>query len=242
MDSCPRSSDLSQTRKELYRELVADFASDPLEKRLSWSLGKVRSQWIWAPSTSILNNSEFSPTWRLARDALALNDRAYRACITDKPDCPRCSSGLEETAVHAFYYCERIRPLWSHVGEWTARISATQLVLLGVGYVVDNVDPACRGEKRKAFLTILAVVRMVIWETRNKGFYEGTNFSHRDLILFFRHLLRVKIRYDRKHLDCKRWVYAASLATRKGSMLESCFLPLPGYGDDGPGPSGPHPR
>ena len=54
---------------------------------------------------------------------------------------------------------------------------------------------------RRVFLAILAVARMMIWETRNKGLYEGANFSHRDLILFFRHQLRVKIRYDRKRLD-----------------------------------------
>ena len=69
---------------------------------------------------------------------------------------------------------------------------------LDVGYVVDNVSPPFQGEKRVVFLVILAVARMVIWQTRNKGLYEGANFSYRDLILFFRHQLRVKIRCDRK--------------------------------------------
>ena len=68
---------------------------------------------------------------------------------------------------------------------------------------------------RVIFLTILDVVRMVIWVMRNKGLYEGANFSHQDLILYLRHQLRVKIRCDRKRLGCitfdKRWVYAASL-------------------------------
>ena len=118
-------------------------------------------------------------------------------------------------------------------------------MLLDVGYVVDNVDSPYQGEKRRVFLAIIAVARMVIWETRNKGLYEGANFSHRDLILFFRHQLRVKNRYDRKRLDRitfdQRWVYAASLVSRKRTMLESCFPPLPVHGDDGPGPSGPHP-
>ena len=45
------------------------------------------------------------------------------------------------------------------------------LVLLDVGYVLDNVDPPFQGEKRVVFLVILAVVRMVIWLTRNKGLY-----------------------------------------------------------------------
>ena len=70
------------------------------------------------------------------------------------------------------------------------------------------------GEKRVVFLAILAVARMVIWTTRNKGLYDDASFSHRDLVLSFRHQLRVKIRCDRKRLDritfSKRWVTAAS--------------------------------
>ena len=117
------------------------------------------------------------------------------------PVCVRCGSGQEETVEHTFYYCDRVRPFWDHVGEWTARIERKQLVLLDVGYVVDNVLPPSKGEKRMVFLAILAVARMVIWTTRNKGLYDDANFSHRDLVLNFRHQLRVKIRCDRKRLD-----------------------------------------
>ena len=160
------------------------------------------------------------------------------------PDYPRCSSSLEETALHAFYYCERVGPFWSHVEEWTARISPRELVLLDVGYVLDNVDSPFQGKKCVVFLMILAVARMVIWQTRNKGLYDGANFSYCDLILFFRHQLCVKIRCDRKCLDritfSKRWVHAASLVVCKGAMLESSFPPLPAHGDNGPSPSGPH--
>ena len=74
-------------------------------------------------------------------------------------------------------------------------------MLLDVGYVVDNVLPPFQGEKRVAFLAILAVARMVIWTTRNKELYDDANFSHRDLVLYFRHQLRVKIRCDRKKMD-----------------------------------------
>ena len=215
-----RSSDFSRYRKELYRELVAASASDPLVKRLGRLMKEIRSQWNWAPGSGFLNNSEFSLTWRLVRKALAFNDWAYRACLVDMPDCPRCGSSREETALHAFYYCERVRPFWSHVEEWTARISPRELVLLDVGYVLGNVDPPFQGEKRVVFLVILAVARMVIWQTQNKGLYEGANFSYRDLILFFKHLLRVKIRCDRRRLDritfSKRWVHAASLVECKG--------------------------
>ena len=96
------------------------------------------------------------------------------------------------------------------------------------------------------FHAILAVDRMVIWMTQNKGLYDDANFSHCDLILYSRHQLRVKIRCDRKRLDritfSKRWVNAASLVVRKGAMLESSFPPLPAHGVYGTGPSGPHPE
>ena len=96
-------------------------------------------------------------------------------------------------------------------------------MLLDVGYVVDNVLPPFQGEKRVVFLAILAVARMVIWTTRKKGLYDDANFSHRDLVLYFRHSLRVKIRCDRKRLDritfSRRWVNAASLVVRKGATV-----------------------
>ena len=155
------------------------------------------------------------------------------------------SRRLDIEAEHAFYYCERVNPFWDHVGEWTARIEPKQLVLLDVGYVVDNVLPPFHGEKRMVFLAILAVTRMVIWMTRNKGLYDDANCSHRDLVLYFRHQLRVKIRCNRKRFDritfSKRWVNAASLVVRKGAMLESSFPPMPAHGVYGTGPLGPHP-
>ena len=195
------SSDLSRPRKELYRELVVGSASDPLSERRGWTMEEIHSHWNWAPGSSFLNNSKFSLTWRLVRNALPLVGLNYKAGLADMPDCARCSSGLEETAEHAFYYCERVRPFWDHVGEWTARIEHKQLMLLDVGYVVDNVLPPYQGEKRVVFLAILAVARMVIWMTRNKGLYDDANFSHRDLVLYFRHQLRVKISCDKKRLD-----------------------------------------
>ena len=206
---------------------------------------EIRSHWNWAPGSSFLNNSEFSLTWRLTRNALPLLDLDFRASLAYMPDCARCVSGLEETAEHAFYYCERVRSFCDHVGEWTAHIEPKQLVLLDVGYVVDNVLPPFQGEKRVGFLTILAVARMVIWTTRKKVLYDDANFSHRDLVLHFRHQLRVKIRCDRKRLDSitfdKRWVNEASLVVRKGAMFESSFPPLPAHGVYGTGPSRPHP-
>ena len=43
------SSDLSRPRKELYRELVVDSASDPLSKRHGWTTGEILSHRNWAP-------------------------------------------------------------------------------------------------------------------------------------------------------------------------------------------------
>ena len=222
------SSDLSRPRKELYRELLGDSASDPLSERRGWTAGEIRSHLNWAPGSSFLNNSEFSLTWRLVRNVLPLLGLNYRTDLADMLDCACCGSGLEETAEHAFYYCERVRPFSDHVGEWTARIEPKQLVLLDVGYVVDNILPPCQDEKRVVFLAILAVARMVIWTTRKKGLYDDANLSHRDLILYFRHQLRVKIRCDRKRLDRitfnKRWVNAASLVVRRGQCSSHSSL------------------
>ena len=100
------SSDLSRPRKELYRELVVGSASDPLSERRGWTTEEIRSHWNWAPGSSFLNNSEFSLTWLLVRNALPLVGLNYKAGLADMPDCARCGSGLEETAEHAFYYCE----------------------------------------------------------------------------------------------------------------------------------------
>ena len=150
----PGCSELSRPRKELYRELVVGSTSDPLSKRHGWTAEDVRSHWNWAPGSSFLNSSEFSLTWRLARNPLPLLSLDFRAGLADTLNCARCGSGLEETAEHAFYYCDRVRPFWDHVGEWTARIEPKQLVLLDVGYVVDNVLPPFQGEKHVMFLAI----------------------------------------------------------------------------------------
>ena len=219
------SSDLSRTRKELYRGLVVGAASDPLSERCGWTAEEIHSQWNWAPGSSFLDNSEFSLTWRLARNALPLLGSLRQWLGRNRLSTPSC---------------ERVCPFWDHVEEWTACIEPKQLVLLDVGYVVENVLPPFQCEKRMVFLAILAVARMVIWTTRNKGLYDDANFSHRDLVLYFRHQLRVKIKCDRKRLDritfSKRWVNAASLIVRKGAMLESSLPPLPVHGVYGTGP------
>ena len=73
-----------------------------------------------------------------------------------------------------------------------ARIEPKQLMLLDIGYIIENILPPFQGEKLVVFLVILAVARIVIWTMRKKGMYDDVNFSHRDLVLYFRHQLRVK--------------------------------------------------
>ena len=141
----PGSSDLSWLRKELYQEQEVNSASDPLCEWRSWTAEEIRSHWNWAPGSSFLNNSEFSLTWRFAWNMLPLLDLNFRVGLADMPECARCSSDLEETAKHTFYYSERVHPFWDHIEEWTARIEPKQLVLLDIGYVVDNVLPLFQG-------------------------------------------------------------------------------------------------
>ena len=84
----PRFSDLSRSRKELYRELMVSTASDPLVEQLGWSLEEIRFQWNWAPGSSFLNNSMFSLTWWLAWNPLPLRDWTFKAGLADMPDYP----------------------------------------------------------------------------------------------------------------------------------------------------------
>ena len=123
------------------------------------------------------------------------------------------------------------------------QIQATNVTY--TSYVVDNVDPPYIGKKRVVLLMILAVARMVIWTTRKKGLYDSANFSLWDLILCFKHQLRVKIKCKRKRLDIitfdKRSVNATSLIVRKGVTSDLSFLHLPAGGSNHAGSWGPHP-
>ena len=82
-----------------------------METKGGWSLEEIRSQQNWAPGSGFLNNSEFSLTWRLARNALPPAGWAFKAGLADMPDCLRCGSGPDETALHAFYNCEGGSPV-----------------------------------------------------------------------------------------------------------------------------------
>ena len=62
-------------------------------------------------------------------------------CMAEMPDCARCDSGLEETA------------LWDYVGVMVASISPNQL---DVAYIIDNIDLRWAGMKQKLFLENLS--------------------------------------------------------------------------------------
>ena len=223
----------------LYRELVVGSASYPLSERCGSTAEEIRSHWNWAPWSSFLNNSEFSLTWWLARNALPL---LGLDSLADMPDSAHCDSDLKETAEHTLYYSELVRPFWDHVGEWMVHVGPKQLVVLDVGHVMDNVPLLFLDEKRVVFLATLTVARMVIWTTRKKGLH---NFLI--VILFCTLGISLGSKSDAienawiaKHSTKAGWMQRACVV-REGAMLESSFPPLPAHGVNGTGPSGPHP-
>ena len=89
----PGSSDLSRSRKELYRELVVGSTSDLVVDRLGWLMEEVPSHWNWVPGSDFLNNSEFSFTWQLTPFQPELHIVSGRHV--------HCGSGWEETVQQA---------------------------------------------------------------------------------------------------------------------------------------------
>ena len=137
-----------------------------------------------------------------------LTDWAFKAELTDIPNCPCCSRKLKETAEHVFYHCVRVHWFWDNSASQT--VSASQRWLRR-----DNLDPPWTGVKRWVFFAILAIARMVIWTTRQKGLYDEISCDRKCL--------------DRTTFD-EKWVKGTSLVIRKGAMLESSFPPLLAHG------------
>ena len=123
------------------------------------------------------------------------------------------SLSLEETLLHTFYYCKRVRPFWNHIRVDGLYQSQTAWCWLHCGQCWPSIS-------RWEACTILAVVRIMIWMTQKKGLYEGANFFHRHLIMFFRHQLQVKIRCHRKHLGCITFEKKMGVCSKPGHMKE----------------------
>ena len=156
------------------------------------------------------------------------------------PDCPHYGSGREETAIHTFYYCERVRP------------KATS----GSIQPASSPRSSCCSTLVTSWtmLTLRIKVRNVrcfSWSHQYLEWWFGRRESRNCMtvqifvIVIWFYSLWVKIRCDRKRLDHitfdERWVNVASLVVRKGAMLDSSFPLHPTYGDVGPGLSEPHP-
>ena len=221
-------SDLASPRNTLYRGLVVGFAKDPQTNRPQVSREDMNKMWNWAPGRDYLNNSEFSLTWRVFRNALPLNDRLFHMKLAEKPDCERCCTGLKENVAHAFYECNKVQPMWERVEELTERSDTTLRVPIDMDYVINNKAPPWNGEKEKVFRAILAVARLVVWITRCEEKYHGKSFSSGDLVLFFEHQLRIKIRCDKrrlsKHAFFRRWIEISSLVAQKGERYIFTFV------------------
>ena len=80
------SSDLSRSRKKLYRDFMVGSTSDPLIEWLGWSIKGVRLHWNWVPGSGFLNNSEFSLTWLLAWNALPFLGLNYEVGLVYMPN------------------------------------------------------------------------------------------------------------------------------------------------------------
>ena len=97
-----------------------------------------------------------------------------------------------------------------------------------MAYVVNNSSPPWDREKQLVFHAILAVARLVIWNTRLRECKNGDSFSSEDLIRFFNYQLKTKIRCDRKKLAreafCERWIKIPSLVIRKNDNYFITFV------------------
>ena len=89
----------------------------------------------------------------------------FKACLVDMPDCTRFDRGVEETSELSLFHCERVCAIFDYIREVTARISPKQFVQRDVAYI----DPPRTGVSQRMFVSILAVVRMVIWTTWLRG-------------------------------------------------------------------------
>ena len=196
----PAFCDLSTPRRILYHRLVEGSANDNLEKRLGYWKPEIYCHWSWAPGAGYLDNSEFSLTWRVARNLCPLRDRDAKVDKEISDRCVRCLTE-KESVEHAFFRCDNVRLLWRYVDQLIDRMAPDARIGIDVAYAIDNVMPPMPRRKHMMFLLLLAVTRKVIWTTRLNVIFDGESFTAQRLIIYLRHQLKVKIICDWERLS-----------------------------------------
>ena len=185
---------------ELYRELVVGSASDPLGDRLGWSMEGVRLHWNWTPGSAswTIPSSRSLVGFHGTRCPLSawITKRAWQTCqiVLSAPVASKKRLSTPSTTASEFVRFG----IMSESGRPASNPNSSYCTMLVTSWTM------FQGFKVRSvwcFFVIQAAARMKIWTTRKKGLYDDANFSHRDLILYFRHQLRVKIRRNRKRLD-----------------------------------------
>ncbi|CAE1168983.1 unnamed protein product [Acanthosepion pharaonis] len=219
-----RASDGLSNAQALYRLLVRGGVQDDLIGELGLTKQEARSIWPWAP---VLNNNSItmrhhSPdSW-----ALWVGKRLCSAGLEKYPNCRRCT-GEVETIGDAFFQCRTVMPLCKFVEGLMFRMLQGNFFVLEASSVCSNVVPQLTKAEHYVFCCLLGVMRVVMWTTRQKEFYDGEQFTSSQLILYFKHQLKVKIRTERRRLPSsefgKRWVNLARLCRVKVADLEWHF-------------------
>ena len=223
------SSALLLSRKALYRVLVRGSVRDVIGEGLPLTKEQLRSIWPWAPGSGCLTNDEASLTWLVIRDALWVGRRLHSAGLATSPICKRCGDEVE-TLCHAFVYCRIVVPLIEFVTGLMVRIlNISSLTLVPIN-VCSNWAPTTDRIKKELVLTLLAVMRCVIWSTRMRVVYGSEDFAPSDLIRIFRHHLKNRIKAERVRLSSsdffERWVSVARVCRVREASLD-WFLDVP---------------
>ena len=211
------------SRKALYRLLVRGSVRDDLIETLGLTKWEARLIWPWTPGLKCLNNNEASLTWLVIRNGLWVAKRSFAAGLVDSPECVRCGD-MEESIEHAFYHCSTVHPLCELIEGYMVRILKTTFFALDASAVCSNVVASLEKTDHYVLLCLLGILRMVAWTTRQKRVHEGERFTPVQLVSYFKHQLKVKIRAERRALSSmqfsERWVKVARMCRIKRAEIE----------------------
>lgn len=117
-----------------------------------------------------------------------------------------------------------LQPLYRLIEGYMVHVLDGKFFVLEASSVCSNVVPSMSRDQHYVLLCLLGIMRMVVWTTRQKEFHAGEKFSSLQLVSFFRHQLKVKIRAERARLSSwnfgKRWVKISRLVRVRGADLE----------------------